>query len=520
MLRILLIDDNPDDRLLVTRQLKQEFSVIEVTSIIEAKSFEEALTAGHFALAITDYRLGWTNGLEVLKAIKAQYPNCPVIMYTDSGNEEVAVLGMKSGLSDYVPKARLKQLAIAIRESLEKQALLQEYALTVEQLQLSEQRLRLAMEAADMGTWDWNIVTEQVVWSENHERLFGLPSGFFLGTYEAFLACVHPEDREKIALAVSHALETKTDYNNEFRVIWSNGNVRWILGKGKFFYDNVGKATRMIGVVLDITERKQREEELAQANRLKDEFLAVVSHELRTPLNAILGWAQLLRTRNFDEATRNHSLGIIERSAIQQNQLINDILDTSRLMRGQIQLDVSPVNLVKVIENALNTVRLSAEAKSITLESVVERPFKIMIGDENRLQQIIWNLLSNAIKFTPYGGRVEVRLRIINQESASKSHISPLSSLSPSYATIQVSDTGEGISPEFLPHVFDRFRQADSTTTRFSSGLGLGLAIVRQLVELHGGTVAAESTGKGQGATFTVKLPLLEVNSQSYPHNS
>jgi PAS domain S-box-containing protein len=561
MLRILLIDDNPDDRFLVTRQLQQEFSSISVTSIIDVKSFEKALALGNFDIAITDYRLLWSNGLVVLKAIKAQSPNCPVIMYTDSGNEEIAVVAMKSGLSDYVIKGNLQLLAIAIRESLAKRTLLQEYTAAIEQLQMSEQRLRLAMNAADMGTWDWDMVTEQVVWSENHERLFGLPSGSFLGSYQAFLSCVHPKDRENIDQAVSFALKTQTEYNNEFRVIWSDGTIRWILGKGNFIYNDIGKPTRMIGVVLDITERKRREEELEQANRLKDEFLAIVSHELRTPLNAILGWAQLLRSRNFDEATRNQSLEIIERSAIQQNQLINDILDTSRLVQGQMHLNVSAVNLVRVIENSLDTVRLSAEAKCIKLETKLDPSITVVMGDENRLQQIFWNLLSNAIKFTSIGGRVLIKLERVqschasaadtsrvsatsdeaymsqsnppyfnvalptlentvkirgsSSSSASESHsVSMTQSQATSYAQITVSDNGEGITPEFLPYVFDRFRQADSTMTRSSSGLGLGLAIVRQLVELHGGTVTAESQGKGQGATFTVKLPLLVVNTQ------
>ncbi len=257
----------------------------------------------------------------------------------------------------------------------------------------------------------------------------------------------------------------------------------------------------MIGVVLDISERKQREaelqryaEELMQANRLKDEFLAIVSHELRTPLNAILGWTQLLLSRNFDNATKIRSLQTIERNAIQQKQLIEDILDVSRLIRGQIQLQVSAVDLLSVIENAINSVHLSAKANSIKLESVLERSIGRVLGDENRLQQIVWNLLSNAIKFTPAGGRVTVWLHKVDN-----------------YAQISVSDTGKGITPDFLPYVFDRFRQADSSSTRSHNGLGLGLAIVRQLVELQGGTVQVESPGEGQGATFIVNLPLAPV---------
>ena len=326
MLSILLIDDNPDDRLLVTRQLQQEFSQIEVISVIDATGLEEALLVGNFDLAIVDYQLRWSDGLTVLNVIKAKYPDCPVIMCTDSGSEEVAVLGMKSGLSDYVRKGKLRRLAVSVRQSLEEQRIPQEYAAAVEQLQVSEDRLRLALEAAHVGIWDWNIVTSKVVWSENHERLLGLRLRSFEGTYEAFLASIHPQDRELVAQTITKALETKTDYNQEFRVLWSDGSSHWIVSKGKFSYNKQGQATRMIGVVLDISDRKQREEELVQTNRLKDEFLAIVSHELRTPLNAILGWAKLLRRRQFDEKTRNRSLEIIERNAIQQNQLLTTFL--------------------------------------------------------------------------------------------------------------------------------------------------------------------------------------------------
>ena len=533
MLRILLIDDNPDDRILATRELQHEFPEVEVTSIIDAKGLDEALKICSFDLIITDYQLRWTDGLTVVNAVKAKYPDMPVIMFTDSGSEEVAVQGMKSGLSDYVLKGRpIRRLAIAVRESLEKQRIRQEYAVALEQLQLSEERFRLALDSAKLGSWDWNMLTNEIVWSENHELLFGLAPGSFLGTYEGFIACVHPDDRELIAQSITRALETKADYNQEHRVIWADGSIHWIAGRGNFFYDKAGKPTRMIGVVLDISDRKQRELELEQENRMKDEFLAIVSHELRTPLNAILGWTQLLRTRDFDEAARNRSLEIIARNANQQNQLINDILDTSRLMRGKMQLEKSPIDLVNVIQNTLNTVELTAQAKSIKLISILNGSVGQIMGDQNRLQQIVWNLLSNAIKFTPPGGRIEIRLSQIqdrgqgdketrrqgdNGEFASSSSSSPSSPLLPSsspYACITVSDTGEGITSEFLPYVFERFRQADSKFSHSRNGLGLGLAIVRQLVELHGGTVTAESKGKGQGATFRVLLPLATVEPQ------
>ncbi|MEH1826188.1 MAG: PAS domain S-box protein [Nostoc sp.] len=229
------------------------------------------------------------------------------------------------------------------------------------------------------------------------------------------------------------------------------------------------------------------------ANRIKDEFLAVLSHELRTPLNPILGWAKLLRTRKFDEATKIRALETIERNAKLQTQLIGDLLDVSRILQGKVSLNLYAVDLKVAIAAALETVRLAAEAKSIQIQTVLSNDIGKVLGDSDRLQQVMWNLLSNAVKFTPTEGLVEVHLKQVGLD-----------------AQIQVIDTGKGISPEFLPYVFDYFRQADAKTTRVFGGLGLGLAIVRHLVELHGGTVQAESLGDGLGATFTVSLPLLK----------
>lgn len=253
--------------------------------------------------------------------------------------------------------------------------------------------------------------------------------------------------------------------------------------------------------------------EAEEANRLKDEFLAIISHELRAPLTAILGWGQLLRQGQFDQSTWNRALETIVRNAKSQAQLIEDLLDIARLMRGKIRLQLGPVDLVALIEDILDAMRLGAEAKNLRLEAALDRAVPPISGDAERLQQVLSNLLSNAIKFTPPGGRVEIRLDRVD-----------------SCALIQVTDTGKGIHPAFLPFVFERFRQAEATTSRSQGGLGLGLAIVRHLVELHGGTVGANSAGEGQGATFTVKLPLanhrvqfgvrgLELKDSAIPHS-
>jgi signal transduction histidine kinase/ActR/RegA family two-component response regulator len=251
--------------------------------------------------------------------------------------------------------------------------------------------------------------------------------------------------------------------------------------------------------------QKHTEEErtmlLAQAeaaSRTKDEFLATMSHELRTPMTAILGWAQLLRSRTLSEEDFERALEIVERNAQAQNKLIDDLLDISRIITGKLRLDVRPVDLAGVVRAVVEALRPTAEAKAIRLQALVDPQAGPVSGDTDRLQQVVWNLLSNAIKFTPKGGRVQVRLERID------SHIE-----------IIVSDSGRGVSPEFLPHVFDRFRQADGTSTRKHGGLGLGLSIVRQLVELHGGTVSVESDGEGKGATFIVQLPQMIARRQA-----
>ena len=291
---------------------------------------------------------------------------------------------------------------------------------------------------------------------------------------------------------------TKIHYTDIRKVLELKSVNRWFRVTADPVLNKRGVCTGSVYILSDITERKsleetlqKRAEELQQANRIKDEFLATLSHELRTPLNSMLGWARLLRTRKFDQATTTRALETIERNANVQSQLIEDILDVSRIITGKHRLNIRPVELIAVMEAAINAVRPAADAKEIELNTVLAASNHLILGDSDRLQQILWNLLSNAIKFTPNHGRVEVRLEYVNSE-----------------VEIQVSDTGRGINPNFLPYVFDRFRQADGTTTRTHTGLGLGLAIVRHLVELHGGTVYATSLGEGLGATFTVKLPL------------
>jgi PAS domain S-box-containing protein len=305
---------------------------------------------------------------------------------------------------------------------------------------------------------------------------------------------VHPEDRDATVADYEKLARGEPTTNLENRFRCKDGSYRWV-GWSYFPVPEEGLA---YGVGRDMTERKRihevltlRAEELEQANRIKDEFLATLSHELRTPLTAMLGWSRMLRSGQLDEAGRARAVQVIERNAEAQSKLIEDLLDVSRIITGKLRMEVQPVVLAPVVETAVNGLRPAAEAKRLRLDSSLDPAAGPVMGDPARLQQVVTNLLSNAIKFTPEGGRVEVRLERSGER-----------------ARLVVSDTGVGIRPEALPHVFERFHQADSSNTRAHGGLGLGLAIVRHLVESQGGSVSAESEGEGLGAVFTVDLPL------------
>ena len=260
--------------------------------------------------------------------------------------------------------------------------------------------------------------------------------------------------------------------------------------------DAAGEVDGVMASAVDVTEQVLARRQVEETSRLKDEFIATVSHELRTPLNAILGWSQMLRTGSLPADRHQRALETIERNARSQAQLIEDLLDMSRILAGKLALETEPLDVSLVVEAALESIRPAASAKGVRLQPVLDSG-GLVLGDPNRLQQVVWNLLTNAVKFTPKGGRVHVTVQCLE-----------------SSVEIVVADTGQGITREFLPHVFERFRQAQGGISRAQGGLGLGLSIVRQLVELHGGTVTASSEGEGQGASFTVRLPLSVARRQ------
>ncbi|MCX7593990.1 MAG: PAS domain S-box protein [Fischerella sp.] len=370
---------------------------------------------------------------------------------------------------------------------------------TEEALQESEQFLRSIYEGIEAAVFIVDVLEDgefrYVGINPAHERMSGLESSALSGkTPQQVLI---PEMAEAVTQRYRQCIEVGKRISYEECLILEGKQTWWITNLTPL-RDSNSRIYRLIGTCFNINDRKQAELELQQAkeaaetaSRIKDEFLTVLSHELRSPLNPILAWAQLLRSRKFDQATTDRALETIERNAKLQTQLIEDLLDVSRIVQGKLNLHFKPVNLVAVIENALEEIRLAAQAKAIQIQTFLDSTPNQVEGDSSRLQQVVWNLLSNAVKFTPEGGQVTVKLEYLN-----------------CYAQIQVSDTGKGISPEFLPHVFKRFSQESSSTSREFGGLGLGLAIVHYLTKLHRGCVQAESRGEQLGATFTVRLPL------------
>jgi PAS domain S-box-containing protein len=370
-------------------------------------------------------------------------------------------------------------------------------------LRSSESRLLEAQALAHVGSWEWDLESNEIRWSDEVYRIYGVEPGRFEVTYDSFIAMVHPEDRDRLEDAVRGALGPDGFFEVEHRIIRQDGMHRTVSGRGRTVCDSDGRPIRMLGTELDFTVRKRAEEqrrELADAqsarrqaeaaSRMKDEFLAIVSHELRTPLNAILGWAHMLGAGQLDEAGIVKALQIIERNALMQARLIDDLLDVSRFATGQAVVQTAPVAIAGIVATAVETIEPSAAARNIAVQLTIADRDVSVDGDAARLQQIMSNLLSNAVKFTPEGGCVTVQV-----------------DTDPAAVTIAVTDTGRGIDRADLPRVFEPFWQVDTTLTRTDSGLGLGLAIVRSLVEAHGGTVRAESRGLGHGARFIVELP-------------
>ncbi|NEU81629.1 response regulator [Nostoc sp. UIC 10630] len=519
---ILLVDDKLENLLALEAILEKLGE-----NLVRATSGEEALRCllhQDFAVILLDVQMPGMDGFETATLIRnrGRSRHTPIIFLTAfSTSDQMLFKGYALGAVDYLlkpldPNILTSKVTVFVELFKKTEAVKQQAAQLVAmnaELRQSEERLRSLSTCSPVGIFEIDTEGGCRYTNPRYQIICGLKATESLE--KSWLESVHPEDRERAVASWSNYICEGRDYSEEFRFQTAQGIIRWVQVRSSPMLSGQGELLGYVGTLEDITERKQAEEVRAQvireqtarqeaeaANRMKDEFLAVLSHELRTPLTSMLGWSKILRSKKLDDKATSRALEAIERNAISQMQLIEDILDVSRIIRGQLRLNVSAVNLISVMEAALEAVRPLAEPKEIQLNTILDTSVGSVYGDPARLQQIVWNLLTNAIKFTPKGGRVEVNLSIVCSEEQTTQK----------YAQIQVIDTGIGISSEFLPKVFERFRQADSTTTRSHNGLGLGLAIVRHLVELHKGTISAQSQGSGQGATFTVRLPLLHDN--------
>jgi PAS domain S-box-containing protein len=538
--KILIVDDQP-----------RNLDALEVMlapsecQVVRAESPGEALLCllkADFAAIILDIRMPGMDGIELATLIKQRRrsQHVPILFLTaHMVSEEDMLKGYEVGGVDYLSKPvnadilrskvavfvdtfrktiKLAELNEALeREVVEHQRAQDDLEAAYRELERrvdertaalirahrgvreNEERLRMALEVAQVAAWEWRLSSGLMEWSTDPEVLFGLPAGS-LGVDMRLLRVVHPDDRERVEDAIAKGLKTRA-YEAAYRIICSERVVRWITERGRIISD--GDADRMIGIARDVTaereaaqerERLLRSEAAARReaehqSRLKDEFLATLSHELRTPMNAILGWLAILESGKPIREIHS-ALAVIRRNAQLQAKLIDDLLDMNRLISGNVILEHSDVDLAALVQATMQSLQPVAQQKSVQLLAVVDTSAGTIMADARRLQQVLWNVLHNAVKFTPGGGRVELRV----QRSAGQ-------------MVITIQDTGKGISPSFLPHVFERFRQEDSTTTREFFGLGLGLAISKQLVELHGGSISASSVGEGSGATFILRLP-------------
>ena len=370
------------------------------------------------------------------------------------------------------------------------------------------QQLAFHVESSPLAVVEWDSDFRVARWSASAERLFGWKADDVIGKHVNEWRFVFADDVDAVALVTNRqreGVEVQGILRN--RNYTREGNVLFCEWYNSVLRDDRGNLVSVLSLVLDVTARQSAEDERAallvrerdarrhaeEADRLKDEFLATLSHELRTPLTSILGWASMIRNGEVEGSNATRAIETIERNARSQARLIDDLLDVSRIITGNLRLDLHPLNLAPIVEAALDALRPTADVKGIQLHTRFVPGDCLVKGDTNRLRQVIWNLLSNAIKFTHRGGSVNIDLHCVELT-----------------ARLTVRDTGEGISSEFLPYVFDRFRQAEGSISRKQGGLGLGLAVVRHLVELHGGTIGAESEGIGKGSSFTVDLPLAQ----------
>jgi PAS domain S-box-containing protein len=544
--KILIVDDEPRN----LDALEVMLDSIECT-LVRAQSADEALLAmlrHEFAAMILDIRMPAMSGIELANLVKQRRRtrDVPILFLTAHLVEDADILrGYGVGAVDYLSKpikadilrskvavfidlyrktralaglnAALQREVLArqkaqealeqVNQELELRVAERTAALTVAHrgVKENEERLRMAMEVAEIAAWEWDVQTGQIRWSTDPETLFGFPSGA-LGEDRLVFRTMHPDDRERVEAAIHAAMSARSTYECEYRALRPDGATVWITERGRVLPGDDGRVEKLVGVSRDVSAQRRAEQAREQAlgserrardeaerqSRIKDEFLATLSHELRTPMNAILGWLSMLAK---GEGVRDpeQAMAVIQRNAQVQAKLIEDLLEMNKYMSGTVRLEIGPLDLEAALAAAIESLRPTADAKGVELSFEAEPGLPPVPADARRVQQILWNLLHNAVKFTGLGGRVTVRV-----------------GAAAGAVQIVVADTGQGISADFLPHVFDRFRQADPSTTRGAWGLGIGLSIAKHLVELHGGSIEVSSAGLDRGSTFVVRLPLIQ----------
>lgn len=506
---VLVLEDDDGLLALAARVLSKRGH--RVTGVVDIEAANAAVAAELPDLLIVDYNLqALESGLDFFRGLRARGIDIPAIMVSGVSDEPRIIEALRAGVSDVLPKTSdyLDYLPEAV-ERLLNQLALQRQAEESARMVQQEQYYRSVAEAIPHLVWSCQADGHFDYLSKQWLDYTGIEAEAQLGLRWIELV-VHPDQREATREHLQQAVQGgQARFLIELRLRRADGQYRWFACDGAPLLGAEGQVQKWLGTCTDIDDLKQAQHdretllaaervarsEAERMTRMKDEFVATLSHELRTPLNAIIGWTQFLLRDGLgqvDPAKLDKGLQVIERNARLQAQMVEDLLDMSRILSGKLRMDVARVDLAEVIDNAIASVQAAADAKEIRMNTALGASTWVH-GDPSRLQQVAWNLLMNAIKFTPRQGRVEISLRIHH---------------GPGEVELEVSDTGQGIKPEFLGSVFERFRQEDASSSRAANGLGLGLSITRQLVELHGGRVRAYSEGPGLGASFHVNLPL------------